>query len=59
MGFGLALNNDNGKSMADYKNDNWEEYNLFGSSDDLKIVVDLDLVLNLCQIKNLLINTIR
>ena len=36
MGFGLALSNEQWKIMADYKNDNWEEYNLFGVNDDLE-----------------------
>ena len=36
MGFGLALSNEQWKIMADYKSDNWEEYNLFGTNDDLE-----------------------
>ena len=36
MGLGLAINNEHWKIMADYKNDNWEEYELFGVNDDLK-----------------------
>ena len=36
MGFGLALSNEQWKIMADYKSDNWEEYNLFGVNDDLE-----------------------
>ena len=36
MGFGLALSNEKWKIMADYKSDNWEEYNLFGVNDDLE-----------------------
>ncbi len=36
MGFGLALSNEHWKIMADYKSDNWEEYNLFGVNDDLE-----------------------
>lgn len=36
MGFGLSLTNDQWKIMADYKSDNWEEYNLFGVNDDLE-----------------------
>ena len=36
MGFGLSLSNEQWKIMADYKSDNWEEYNLFGVNDDLE-----------------------
>ena len=36
MSFGLALSNEQWKIMADYKSDNWEEYNLFGVNDDLE-----------------------
>jgi len=36
MGFGLALSNEQWKIMANYKSDNWEEYNLFGTNDDLE-----------------------
>ena len=36
MGFGIALSNEQLKIMADYKSDNWEEYNLFGDNDDLE-----------------------
>ena len=36
MGFGLSLSNEHWKIMADYKSDNWEEYNLFGVNDDLE-----------------------
>ena len=36
MGFGLALSNEQWKIMADYKSDNWEEYTLFGTNDDLE-----------------------
>jgi hypothetical protein len=36
MGFGFALSNEHWKIMADYKSDNWEEYNLFGINDDLE-----------------------
>lgn len=35
-GFGLALSNEQWKIMADYKTDNWKEYNLFGVNDDLE-----------------------
>lgn len=36
MGFGLALNNDKWKLLADYRSDTWEDYRLFGESDDLE-----------------------
>ncbi|MFL2569305.1 MAG: hypothetical protein ACJ0QH_01205 [Flavobacteriales bacterium] len=36
MGFGLALSNEQWKIMADFKSDDWEEYNLFGTNDDLE-----------------------
>ncbi len=35
MGFGIAMSNEQLKIMADYKSENWEEYNLFGINDDL------------------------
>ena len=45
--------------MADYKSDNWEEYNLFGTNDDLENSSRLALGFEFVQIKNLLIDTIR
>ena len=36
VGFGVALSNEQWKIMADYKNENWEEYSLFGVNDDLE-----------------------
>ena len=36
VGFGVAFNNEQWKIMADYKNENWEEYSLFGVNDDLE-----------------------
>ena len=36
LGFGLALNNDQWKVMADYRTDNWEDYRLFNQTDGLK-----------------------
>ena len=36
VAFGLALNNDHWKVMADYRTNNWSDYRLFGETDDLQ-----------------------
>lgn len=35
FGMGLSLSNDNWKILADYKNENWADYQLFNESDSL------------------------
>lgn len=36
LGFGIALENDKWKILADYNTQNWSEYLLFGDNDDLE-----------------------